>query len=255
MSVYVQYDEWGRMGNRMFQLAFGYILAKRKGVKLYHSGLPNFEISPSILSVNPVNAIYTKSYGNNYVDMDELLSTDRDIVVNSFVQKAEYYIKHRNELKNFFNIRPFTNNKDKLILHIRESDYTLIQKAFLGYDFYKKIIINYGFKDVIIITDNSNCDAVKRLVSEGCRLNSEGEIKKFEHVSDARSMNDFQTLLEGENIALSQSSFSWWAAFLGEHKIIIFPFKKDGGMWPMNVHKDDVDLYFDYGNSKYLIEQ
>ena len=173
MSVYVQYDEWGRMGNRMFQLAFGYLLAKQKGVKLSHTGLQNFEIRPSVLSANQVNAIYIKSYGDNYVDMDELLKTDKDIVVNSFVQKAEYYKPFRKDLINFFNIRQHSINKDKLIVHIRETDYKDIG-VFLGYDFYKKLITDSGFTDVIIVTDNSKCDTVQRLVSEGCRLNSEG---------------------------------------------------------------------------------
>jgi len=252
MSVYVQYDEWGRMGNRMFQLAFGYLLAKQKGVKLSHTGLPNFEIRPSVLSANQVNAIYIKSYGDNYVDMDELLKTDKDIVVNSFVQKAEYYKPFRKDLINFFNIRQHSINKDKLIVHIRETDYKDIG-VFLGYDFYKKLITDSGFTDVIIVTDNSKCDTVQRLVSEGCRLNSEGYVDKFTHTSDARAMNDFDTLLQSENIAISQSSFSWWAAFLGDHKNIIFPYKSDGGIWPVKPQKDNIDLYFDYGSSKYYI--
>jgi len=252
MSVYVKYDEWGRMGNRMFQLAFGYLLAKQKGVKLYHTGLPNFNITPSVLGVNLVNAIYTRSYGDNFVDINELLTTDRDIVVDSFVQKAHYYLPYRKELKNFFNIRPFTINKDKLVMHIRETDYNLIQK-FLGYRVYKQVLDSAGYLNAIIVTDNSECDTVKRLVSEGCVLNSTGVVDKFNTTSDARAMNDFDTLLQSANIALSQSSFSWWAAFLGEHDRIIFPGVIGMGQWPLNPGKDDVDLFIDEPNCTHCI--
>jgi len=252
MSVFIQYDEWGRMGNRMFQLAFGYILAKQKGVKLYHTGLPNFEIRPSVLGVTPVNAIYTRSYGDNYVDMGELLETNRDIVINSFVQKAEYYTPYKQELKKFFNILPCTINKDKLIMHIRETDYQMINQ-FLGYEIYKQILEKSGFKTATIITDNSECETVMKLLADGCVLNSEGVVKEFNTVSDARAMNDFDTLLQSANIALSQSSFSWWAAFLGEHDKIIFPSVWNKGQWKANPGKDDINLWLRDTNCIYCV--
>ena len=252
VSVYVKYDEWGRMGNRMFQLAFGYLLAKQKGVKLYHKGLPNFEITPSVLGVNPVNPIYTRSYGDNRVDMNELLTTDRDIIVDSFVQKSYYYTPYRQELRNFFNIRPHTISKDKLIIHIRETDYNLINK-FLGYRVYKQVLDASGFLSATIVTDNSECETVKKLIAEGCRLNSKGIVKEFNHNSDARAMNDFDTLLQSANIALSHSSFSWWAAFLGEHDMIIIPGVVGAGQWRLNPGADDTDLFLEQPNCTYCI--
>lgn len=244
MSVYVQYDEWGRMGNRMFQYAFAYLLAKQRNVPLISPGLPNFNIPPNYKDSNlTAMPIFTRSYGDNYVDMNELMTTKRDIVVDSFVQKSQYYIPHRNVLRNLFSIEDNVINKGKLMVHIRETDYIGLNK-FLGFDYYYNTIKQSGFnfKDVILATDNSNCETIKRLLKEGCTLNSEGYVNTFNPVSDSRSMNDFNTLLQSENIALSQSSFSWWAAFLGNHKTIIFPEKE--GMWKLNPGKDDVDLRF-----------
>lgn len=254
MSIFIQYDNWGRVGNRMFQLAFGYLLAKQKNVKLYHTGLPNFDIHPSVLGVNPVDPIYTRSYGDNYVDMCELLETNRDIVVDSFVQKAEYYTPFKQDLKTFFNVRPFTINNDKLVIHIRETDYKLINQ-FLGYKVYRQLIDKSGFKNVIIVTDNSECETVKRLVADGCVLNSEGVVTTFNTTNDARAMNDFDTLLQSDNIALSQSSFSWWAAFLGEHDKIIFPSVWGKGQWKTSPGKDDVNLWLNDNNCiRYYID-
>ena len=73
--------------------------------------------------------------------------------------------------------------------------------------------------------------------------------------SDSRAMDDFKTLMYSENIAISQSSFSWWAAFLGNHKKIIFPFKTGLDWWSVDPGKDDIDLYFniDKITQKYII--
>ena len=243
MSIYVKFDDWGRMGNRMFQYAFGYILAKEKNTELFAPQLPNFNIPSTITSLPIANFVSTGKYGNHYVDWNYLLSTTQDIVVNSFLQKSRYYIPHRNDLITLFDIKSHNPiNQNKLVIHIRETDYCQLN-WFLGYEYYKEIITTSGFNDIIIVTDNSECDAVRKLVSEGCTLNTEGIVNQFNVVSDNRAMRDFITLLYSENIALSPSSFSWWAAFLGLHKKIIFPITKNS-IWKESPGLDDIDLVF-----------
>ena len=243
VSVYVKFDEWGRMGNRMFQYAFGYILAKEKNVDLFTPEMPNFNIKSTARTLPTTNFINTRSYGNNFVDWNDLISTDKDIIVDSFVQKHCYYSSHKNILYPLFSAAPLTTiNQNKLVVHIRETDYLQIG-CFLGYDYYKQLIEESGFKDVIIVTDNSNCETVQKLISDGCTLNTEGRVNKFDTTSDRRAMIDFYTLWYSENIAISQSTFSWWAAFLGDHKKIIFP-KAENVMWKSNPGRDDVNLIF-----------
>ena len=252
MSVYVKFDPWGRMGNRMFQYAFGYLLAKNKNTNLYTQELPNFNIV-SNYDLLPNSYIATSKYGHNNVNFDELNNTLNDIVIDSFVQNASYYTPYKQTLKTIFNIKPQSIiNNNKLVLHIRETDYINLN-CFLGYDFYKHLINETGFTDVIIVTDNSNCETVQKLLAEGCTLNTQGCVDKFSHISDQRSMHDFFTLTYSENIAISQSSYSWWTAFLGDHKNIFFPYKNNTGMWKINPEKDDVDLFFNTGESKKII--
>lgn len=245
MNVYVIFDRWGRMGNRMFQFAFGHILAYKRNTRLFSNGLPNFNIVDTINTeqlIQPVNPIYTRGYGDNYVDSYELSTTSRDVIINSFVQKSKYFEPHQQNLRDIFNIETKIINKDKLVLHIRETDYVDLNH-FLGYDYYKKLINDSGFSDVVIVTDNSESETVKKLLSEGCVLNTTGKVTNFNTASDDRGMQDFNTLLYSENIATSQSSFSWWAAFLGNHKKIIMPYKTTGGMWKINPEIDDIDLF------------
>jgi len=252
MKIIVKYDPYGRMGNRLFQYAFGLILSKLKNAELYQPELPNFNIINKECNFYSSNVFTTKSFGNQTVDMDFLLNHDGDIIVDSFVQKAAYYIPHRQLLRNKLLPNNYMTGNDSLVVHIRETDYTLIN-SFLGYEYYKKLITDSGYTNVIIVTDNSGCDTVQRLLSEGCKLNSEGNVNKFEHISDSRAMSDFDLLVQSKNIAISQSSFSWWAAFLSDHDKIIFPYKKEGGVWPLTPGKDDIDLFFDLGSSQKFI--
>ena len=54
MRVIVQYDPYNRLGNRMFQYAFGVLLAKKYNCKLYcNEGLPNFGIAPTPIPETP----------------------------------------------------------------------------------------------------------------------------------------------------------------------------------------------------------
>lgn len=244
VSVFIKFDPWGRMGNRMFQYAFGYLLAKQRNVPLYTEGLPNFNIPSTPFSTIEPPYIETIRYGNNYVNYQELLKYDKNIIINSFVQKASYYKDFRNELRTAFNINTKqTINPNKLVLHIRETDYKDIG-CFLGYENYKKLINRTGFNEVIIVTDNSNCDTVQMLLKDGYTLNTEGYVNIFDPVSDDRAMNDFYTLLYSENIAISQSSFSWWAAFLGFHKNVYLPYTTQVGIWKEQPKKDDIDLFY-----------
>ena len=256
MKVIVKYDPAGRMGNRIFQYTFGYILSKLKNCSFYHDSLPNFGISSNLNDVgNLTNIINTRSYGDQYVDIDMLVNHKGDVIVDSYVQKSRFYIEYREELRNLFKIRDTTINKNKLVLHVRETDYVTIN-AFLGYDFYKKLISDSDFKEFIIVTDNSKSETVQKLIKEdGCTLSTEGVVDTFAVHSDSRAMDDFKTLMYSENIAISQSSFSWWAAFLGNHNHIIFPFKEDIKWWPVNPDIDDIDLYFNVDNvtTQYII--
>ncbi len=256
MKVIVRYDPAGRMGNRIFQYTFGYILSKLKKCSFYHDGLPNFNIPSNFHEAGRVtNSINTSRSGTQYADMDMLVNHEGDVIVDSFVQKSRFYIDYREELKNLFNVKDTIVNKDKLILHVRETDYVTIN-AFLGYSYYKKLINDSNYKDVIIVTDNSKSETVQKLIKEdGCILSTEGVVDTFSVHIDSRAMDDFKTLMYSENIAISQSSFSWWAAFLGNHKKIIFPFKTDLDWWPASPGKDDIDLYFniDKVTQKYII--
>ena len=256
MNVIVQYDPYNRVGNRMFQYAFSLLLAKKYNCKLYcNEGLPNFSIPPVPFNNLQSSILTTRSIGNHYFNFNALNDFDGDIIMNSWAQKAHYYTDSRDFLRNVFGIKNLDPiNNDSLVLHVRGTDYNKLD-YFLGYEFYKRLIKDSQFTKIKIVTDDPNCDTVKKLISDGCTLETSGE-STFNINGDRSAMNDMKTLLYSENIAISQSSFSWWPAFLGYHQNIIFPYsttKKQ--IWPLDPKKDDIDLFFDFDNTsvKYIL--
>ena len=258
MRVIIEYDQWGRLGNRMFQYAYSLILAKKYNCELlYNEGLPNFGIEPKPVNKLQSSVIRTRSIGNHNVDFNSFEDFDGDVIMDSYAQKSYYYTDHRELLKDAFGIRDLEPiNSDSLVLHIRGTDYNQVN-CFLGYDFYRTLINKTTFKKIKIVTDDPKCETVNKLVNEGCELVTDGPLLEFNVVGDRRAMEDFKTLLYSENIALSQSSFAWWAAFLGEHKKIILPYSstREKQMWPLEPKKDEVDLFFNINNviEKYVL--
>jgi len=257
MRVIIEYDPWSRLGNRMFQYAFAYLLSKQFDCELfYNEGLPNFGITPKPVDRLQSNIIKARSLGHQHFDFDAIKDFDGDIILDSFVQQSKYYIKDQQTLREIFGIKALdTINKDAFVLHVRANDYIELE-WFLGYDFYKKLIKDTKFTKVKIVTDDPTCETISKLLSDGHELVSSGPATAFNVSGDRRAIDDFKTLLYSENIALSQSSFSWWAAFLGYHKNIIFPYTTNNVKqpWPITPDKDDVDLYFDIDgiSSKYI---
>ena len=251
MRVLVQFDPYNRLGNRMFQYAFGYLLSQKYNCPLLcNDDLPNFGITTEKFTHIDSNVFVSRSVGNHYFDFNKLDNFDGDVVLDGHLQRIEYYKDHKELLRNIFGIKKLEmKNSNKLILHIREADYKTLG-WFLGYDYYKKFIESTGFSDIIIVTDNPNGETIQKLLSEGCTLSTEGIESPFLHHGDRRAIDDFLTLLYSENIAISQSSFAWWGAFLGYHNKVFFPYKSSGKCcWSLTPEKDKVSLYINESTS------
>ena len=257
MRVIIEYDPWSRLGNRMFQYAFAYLLAKQFNCELLcNEGLPNFGITPNPVGKLQCNNIKARSLGLQHFDFDAVKDFDGDIIIDSYVQKSKYYINNRQLLREIFGIRDLDIiNKDVLVLHVRGGDYHQL-KQFLGLDFYKGLIDYSECPKVKIVTDDPKCETVTKLLEYGCELATDGTTPEFCVSGDRSAMTDFKTLLYSENVAISQSSFSWWPAFLGDHKKIIFSYNRatNKQQWPLEPKQDDIDLFFDFNGkcSKYI---
>lgn len=257
MSVIVQYDPAGRLGNRMFQYAFGRILSLKKNTQFFAEYLPNFlntfdgdRSKSSYLNFISKNSLsLRKTYGNHYVNMDELLTTNQDIIVDSFLQKYYYYTDYQKHIKEWFQLQAHAQplpKENELVIHIRETDYKIIKTA-IPFEYYEKTINQLGFKINTIVTDDPMSQTIQKLQSLGCNIFTSQPVQTFRTSWNITELFDFYYMLKAKHLLMSHSTFSWWPAFLGAHEHVFCP-DINNSMWKQSPEKDDIDLFIKNSN-------
>jgi hypothetical protein len=248
----------GRTGNRLFQYALGLILAKDKNANFNAEPIPFFDnIKTQELNSNNLETFRTSSFGNNYYDYNFLLTLDKNIIIDSYVQKADILLKNRDFLKDKFVINNTLQDppeEKELVIHIRETDYKTVN-VYLGDIFYKQFIkLQNQFTKITIVTDNIYAPLIQELHEQGCNIFTKNFNTNWQYpYFTEEDLKDFQYMLHSKHLLISQSTFSWWAAFLGNQQTVYFSFLQKGGMWPLNPSKDDIDLYFNIGKSYKIV--
>lgn len=242
----------GGLGNNMFQYALGRILADDKNYNLRvpdmqrlaeHFKNVNEITDKKTVESNILNIGYdsTSKHIQN-VDMQEALTHQGGINLKGFFQKQQLYYNHRDKLKEIFKLDDNTNvDPQDLVVHIRLGDYVVLNQH-LHPVVYFEIIKRIEYKNCIIITDQVDHPFIHSITQSipNCtaRQNS--------------MMEDFKILLSAKKLLISQSSFSWWASFLGEQDKVYVPLysSNSGYPWKLSPDTDDIDLI--PNNSKYV---
>jgi hypothetical protein len=237
-------------GNRIIQVLFGYILSEKKNMNLTFDQIRGFSKLKNILDKENknYNFINTRSFGDQNVDYDLLLNHDGGILINSYLQRIDFYLE-KNKLK--FLIEPDEktdiklSNKD-IVIHVRLGDYFSggVNIPFEIYDNFIKENIEL-YDRFIILTDDINSEIIKKLLNN----------KKTELIHQNK-FKDFDLLRNSKNTLISQSSFSWLATYFGESEIIYVPIPENNNtksMWKKNPNYDDIFLVDENIDSRYKI--
>jgi len=233
------------MGNRMFQYAFGKILSFKKQELLYCPPLYVFKnIKEENINIPPgFNILYTRQFGDHFIDINILLNTKKSIVVNSFLQKIEYYKDSIDILRECFKIdNNIKVDENELVIHIRDGDYRM-GNVHIRDQTYINILEKISPSKISIVTDNINTDFIKYMTKNGAKLITLSNDTNVGEGFNQHEMYDFLYMLNSNQLLISQSTYSWWAAFLGFQKKIYVPYDtKNKGMWEINPGSNDVDL-------------
>lgn len=137
------------------------------------------------------------------------------------------YIPSREECRNIFKV-PSYKVLDNVV-HVRGGDYlTYFKKTAetitIGKEWLLKIAHEFGcaIEELNVVTDDI------RLVKS---FNLPVKIISNDIVSD------WLTLANAKKLAISPSTFSWWAGFLGKHEQVLIP--EGIGPWDLDVLKND----------------
>lgn len=211
----------GGLGNQMFQIASSYGFARDIGAR-YAINYALFA-SYSLVSAYPYREFYSKipatnirpdyfweetSFAHTPIKYCKEMLEKHNMRLGGYLQSPKYFDNYREEIKNLFTF-PKIDLKgiidDNTIgVHIRRGDYVYYtEHNILTEEYFHRAIDSMGEGNVIICTDDP------QWVRE-----------RFNYpVSPMQSdLEDLYLLSQCKRLVISNSSFSWWAAYLGVDK-------------------------------------
>ena len=235
----------GGLGNMMFQIAATLSMAIDKGVdasfpnlmsqlininndsfhnsKLKHS-IEYLSLFDKLLTEQPPQGLKTYRYPFHY---DSTIPEGNEFIIDGFFQSEKYFKKNEKKIKEVLtvpkNVLDVINIKYKLLLelkttaiHVRRGDYLKFPKHHptQSVEYYKKSIelLNNTEKFIIFSDD-----------IEWCKSNFIGD--EYYFIENEKDYVELYLMSMCNNVITSNSSFSWWGAWLNNNtdKIIVGP--------------------------------
>ncbi len=250
----------GGLGNQLFQYSFGRYLANKQGTKLlldisfYRNQnkrkymLDAFNIDAEV-TIKVFNLIEFKEH--NFAFDYKYKEISDNSIINGYWQSERYFEEIAQSIRDELTIRgKMTNAANKIIeqiktrssvsIHIRRGDYITEKKTNLFHG-----VCDLDYYNNAIDYINSICDLPDAYIFsddiEWCKNNINIKNKIF-FVNDDRKISDCEELIimsNCENNIISNSTFSWWSAWLNDkkNKIVISPKK-----WFLDENINTVDL-------------
>lgn len=234
----------GRAGNQMFQLATAYAHAKRVGAEFYR---PKYTQAQAIW---PMYFPHIPIAPNNYVEKEWLEPSHaytpipselKSVRLEGYFQSEKYFKDiDKEDIRSLFKINPI--QRKGCAIHIRLGDYLQMQdKHPVIADEYIRKSISYvyyfGIDDFYLFSEDTKL-ALEMVNSCVPQLINDINI----HVQQpGRALSDLELMASFEHQIISNSSYSWWAAWLNpnQEKIVVAPNTWFG---PGNSHLDTKDL-------------
>ena len=218
-------------GNRLFQYCLARIIAEHLGFALQAAPIPGF---PGTIEAVQGRALQSpvQLLQSHRIDLAAVLAdrSPRRIVLKGWFQRYAYFQPHTAAIRLWLHRPAGTADRPHprdLVVHVRRRDYLWHGWA-LPFSWYEQMIEQRRFRDLILVTDDPTDPFFWRF-------------RRYKPILRSQSaVADFDYLLAARQLALSPSSFAWWAAFLGQAEWIGFPVPCEG-IWAAD-NEEGVDL-------------
>jgi len=246
------------LGNQLFQVAFIYAFGKRNNkpygiYNIIHDN-PHSTKDYHQLVYPSINQIQMEPNAQLMMEDHPLLfknfePRDYDCVYKGCFQSEQYFHEYRNDLIQLFRFPklPIKFKKNSYFIHVRRGDYVsphLINYHYVPLDIYYMKSIEYlkkvkkDLKIYIVSNDVPYCKKLFKHIENTIFINDNGK-----NLLDELETMTLMKSCEYGGIC-SNSTFSWWGAYLNEspNKICMFPNK----WFPNNSSAvlDHYDIYF-----------
>lgn len=198
----------GRLGNNLFQYVLGRIIAQRRGYQLTASPIPGFPGTRDKLPGGDHSNFPPVVLEGNQIDLAAVLNSQNPshIILDGFFQRSEYFTPLRETIREWLRMEPgqHPGASPDLLVHVRRTDYVQHGWA-LPFEFYEQAIkahLPAGGR-LMIATDDPMDPFFLRF-------------RQWRPAFFRGSVDHLMRLMtEAPRFLMSQSSFSWWPAFLG----------------------------------------
>jgi len=239
--IYIDYP--GRLGNNLFQYAFGRILAEEHG---HGMGVYAGEHADILTNCNePIKQ--TNEFSNNLVQIKghDINLSDipmSDLRISGYFQRKEYYLAYTDKIKKWFWMPEHENEygDNDVCLHVRRSDFG---NNTIPLSFYSDILDKENFDNVYItggINTPYGTDIDTSTIDYFAKYNP--TYIEEDPVTAFRIMKKFK------NVVQSTSTYCWWACFLSEHAEKIYTPLASFGYW--SNERPEIDLIIE--DKKYI---
>jgi len=216
----------GRLGNQMFEYAFGRIIAEHFNYKFTHNlQIPelseNFKLPDSLGGkeihdpVQNVNGIIT--YSSDLLDSILNDTRERKIICNGYFQNYNYYKNYKHKLKKWF----YINNKEFdfsncIAVHIRKGDFKNHSHFDVPDNYFLDIIKSESFDKIFLASDEPSHNIVQKILTD---------YKDKAILVEDTPFNTLKQFACFKKLILSFGTFSWWMGFLSDASRIYLPNK------------------------------
>ena len=210
-----------RLGNNLFQYCLGRILAEDFGYALRAEPIPGFPNTHEKVEGIRFDSPEQTLTGQR-IDFEGILTNrpPRRIVLDGWFQRYEYYLPHRAKIREWLAFDPAVRLMEPspdIVIHVRRTDYVPRGWA-LPFSFYRNALEELRERggEVWIVTDDERDPFFQNFAPWRPKYRSGTPLEQMAFMSSAR------------NLVLSQSTFSWWPAFLGNAEVVVCPIPSVG---------------------------
>lgn len=145
--------------------------------------------------------------------------------------QSEKYFSHCSDLiRHYFTLKDEQPQNEFIAVHIRRTDYDNHFHPRIGSEYYREAIKHFPNERFVIFSDDPK-EAYSVMKDSGC--------ENFSIHNGQHYMDDFGFMKSCKSFIIANSTFSWWAAWLGNHpeKKVIAPKKWFGDFY---LKSDDI---------------